>query len=44
MSQKLLIKGCITYLAYIIDSGNEEMELTNITIVREFPFFSSGVT
>lgn len=29
-------KGCMTYLAYIIDSKKGNVELSNVLIVREF--------
>jgi hypothetical protein len=40
-AKKLLRNGCMSYLDYVIDSRNEEVELTNISIVREFPYVFS---
>jgi hypothetical protein len=36
-AKKLLRKGCIAYLAYVVDLEKKEIELDKIPIVREFP-------
>ena len=35
-TRKLLRKMCMTYLAYVIDSKRDEVELKNLSILREF--------
>lgn len=35
-TRKLIKKGCMTYLAYVIDSKKGNVELSNVLIVREF--------
>jgi hypothetical protein len=35
-TRKLLRKMCMTYLAYVIDSERDEVELKNLSILREF--------
>lgn len=35
-TRKLMKKGCMTYLAYVIDSKKGNVELSNVLIVREF--------
>jgi hypothetical protein len=37
VARKLLKKGCIAYLAYVINSKKGKIELSDIPIVREFP-------
>jgi hypothetical protein len=36
-ARKLLRKGCMGYLAYILNSNGESPQLKNIHIVKEFP-------
>ena len=35
-ARKLLRKGCIAYLAYVVDLEKKEIELDKIPVVREF--------
>jgi hypothetical protein len=35
--RKLLKKGCISYLAYVINSKQGKIRLSGIPIIREFP-------
>lgn len=37
-TRKLLRKGCMTYLTYVIDSEKDEVELKNLPILREFSY------
>jgi hypothetical protein len=36
-AQKLLRKGCMVYLAYILNSDDEGPRLKDIPVVKEFP-------
>lgn len=36
-TRKILIKGCTTYLAYVVDLKKKGIELDKILVVREFP-------
>jgi len=36
-ARKLLRKGCIAYLAYVVDLEKKEIELDKIPVVKEFP-------
>jgi hypothetical protein len=36
-TQKLLRKGCMGYLAYILNSDDEGPRLKDIPVVKEFP-------
>lgn len=36
-THKLLLEGCVGYLAYVVDKSKPELKLEDLPVVREFP-------
>ena len=41
--QRMLCKGCQCYLAYVVETGNEETLVDEILVIREFPGDIAGL-